>query len=242
MSGAATDRKTTGKADAQALARSWFTLAEAGDLLALLAALSVRKRAMEAAREVMKADPARYAAFVQMFVAGLADRRPRVRFEAAHALDQFGDARCRSSLADLMDDPVPRVRWMAMHALSCHACGEETVSPDPAVEARIAAAALTDPSIRVRRNAAGALGLARRPSAVPTLRRLLAAETDAKLRNMAAWALDQCEEAAATTFAASRSEAVSASLKTDGRRRTIHEMDAAVAAEAAIATTPVGRI
>ena len=182
-----------GSEAARALANRWFALARAGDLPALLAALAVKKKGLEAAREVMRADGAAYDAFVAVLVAGLADRRPPVRFGCAHALDQFGDARCQPELTVLMDDPVPRVRWMAMHALSCHACGEETVSPDPAVEDRIVRAVLSDPSIQVRRNAAGALGLSARPSGAPVLRRVIAQESDPKLVAMAAWALQQCE-------------------------------------------------
>jgi len=119
-----------------------------------------------------------------------------VRFECAHALDQFGDARCVGPLAALMDVKVPRVRWMAMHALSCHACGEDTVSLDPAIAARIARAAMEDASPRVRRNAAVALGLAAAPASAPILRELLAREADPKLRRMAQWAVEQCEAAA----------------------------------------------
>ncbi len=135
-----------------------------------------------------------YRGFVELFLAGLGHRTARVRFGSAHALDQFGDERCREPLVRLMEDPVPRVRWMAMHALSCHACGGGAAGLDAEVEARIIQAANHDPSIKVRRHAAGALGLGRGAQAAPVLRALLETETDAKLRNMAAWALGQCEE------------------------------------------------
>jgi hypothetical protein len=177
------------------LAARWFALAREGDLPGLMKSMAVKKRQLEAARALMRAQAGAYEAFVQAILAGLADRRPRVRFECAHALDQFGDARCVAPLAALMDDKVPRVRWMAMHALSCHACGEDTVSPDPAIAARIARAAMEDASPRVRRNAAVALGLAAAPASAPVLR-VLTREADPKLRRMARWALEQCEAAA----------------------------------------------
>ncbi len=181
-------------ADARALAERWFALARDGDLPALLRSTAIGKARLEAAREVMRVDPLAYRGFVELFLAGLAHRTARVRFGSAHALDQFGDERCREPLVRLMEDPVPRVRWMAMHALSCHACGGGAGGLDAEVEARIIAAANHDPSIKVRRHAAGALGLGRGAHAAPVLRALLETETDPKLRNMAAWALGQCEK------------------------------------------------
>src|SRR5579872_1560294 len=145
--------------DAQTLAERWFALAAEVELGPLFHALAVGKRRLEAARDAMRVDAPRYAAFQAALVRGLAARRPRERFEAAHALDIFGDASTRRRLAPLMDDPVPRVRWMAMHALSCHACGEKPDALEAEVRARIARAAKSDPSPRVRRHASVALTL-----------------------------------------------------------------------------------
>jgi hypothetical protein len=175
--------------DAEALAEGWFTLAEAGDLAALGRAFAIGKTRTQAAREVMRRDPARYQAFVQTLVDGLASRRVRVRFTLAHALDTFGDEHCRPHLIPLMEDPVPRVRWMAMHALSCHACGDKPGALEPEVEARIGRAALGDPSIKVRRNAVLALGTAR--AHADLLRELAATDADVKVRRNAEWALTQ---------------------------------------------------
>lgn len=175
------------------MAELWFSLARAGDLPTLLKSLVVKKAQLEVAREVMKADERAYEDFVQTLIAGLSHRRPRVRFECAGALDRFGDASCREPLARLMDDPVPRVRWMAMHALSCHACGAAAGGLDAELEARIIRAANEDASLRVRRNAAVALGLAGGRGAIPALRTIIETESDAKLQRMARWALSQCE-------------------------------------------------
>lgn len=175
--------------DAEALGERWFSLAEAGDLAALGRAFAIGKTRTHAAREVMRRDPARYQAFVQVLIDGLASRRAPIRFALAHALDTFGDDRCRPHLIALMEDPVPRVRWIAMHALSCHACGEKPAALEPEVGARIVRAALGDPSIKVRRHAVISLGLA--GARGDLLRELAASDPDAKLRRNAEWALTQ---------------------------------------------------
>jgi HEAT repeat protein len=180
--------KSVAQIDAEALAERWLALAEAGDLRALAIALAVGKGRIEAARAVMQRAPDRYAAFRQALVGGLAAANPRTRFECAHALDLFGDATTREPLARLMDDPVPRVRWIAMHALSCHACGEKPGALEADVRERIMHAAANDPSPQVRRHAALALGLAHEAGAAPVLDAMLARESDAKTLRMAGWA------------------------------------------------------
>ena len=175
--------------DAEELAGRWFELAEAGELRALCRALAVSRRRIEAARAVMQRSRRRYAAFQQALVSGLNARTHRTRFECAAALDQFGDASTRAPLARLMDDRVPRVRWMAMHALSCHACGEKPGALEASIRERIIAAALGDESVHVRRHAAVALALAREAAAAPVLELMLSRETDRRLRMGVTWAL-----------------------------------------------------
>jgi HEAT repeat protein len=124
-------------------------------------------------------------------VDGLSARSHRTRFECAGALDQFGDASTRAPLARLMDDRVPRVRWMAMHALTCHACGEKSGALEDVVRERIIAAAVGDESVHVRRHAAVALALAGETAAAAVLERMLSHETDRRLRVGVAWALGE---------------------------------------------------
>jgi hypothetical protein len=174
--------------DAETLAERWFALAQADQLGALAQAMAVGKGRLQVAREVMQQSPERYAAFQAALVGGLASSQSRIRFECAHALDQFGDANTRPALARLMADAVPRVRWMAMHALSCHACGAKPDRLEAAIRERIIDAAAHDPSPQVRRHAAVSLGLAHETSATPVLEAMLGRETDAKTRRMAAWA------------------------------------------------------
>ena len=175
-------------ADAEQLAALWFALADARELAALGRAMAVSKARLHAARLAMERQPERYGAFQQALVDGLRSERSRVRFECAHALDTFGDASVRPALARLMDDPVPRVRWMAMHGLSCHACGEKPGALEAEIRERIIDAATHDPSPQVRRHAAVALGLAHEAAGAPVLDAMLSRESDAKTQRMAAWA------------------------------------------------------
>src|SRR5436189_6451148 len=50
---------------------------------------------------------------------GLADPHPRVRWWCVQLLDHVPDARAVTAVADLLDDPVPRVRRHAAPALGC---------------------------------------------------------------------------------------------------------------------------
>ena len=123
-------------ADAGELAEQWFTLAEAGDLDTLWKVMGVGKTRSEAAQAIMLLDRPRYERFVGTVIEGLGHPNSRARFEYAHVLDSFGDARCVAPLRALMNDKVARVRWMAMHAITCHACGGVTCPDDPELIAR----------------------------------------------------------------------------------------------------------
>jgi hypothetical protein len=182
-------RRAAAMSDADMLAEQWFALAEAEDLRPLGRALQIGKTRKQGARAVMRRQTARYRSFQQALVRGLGARRDRVRFMCAAELDTFGDATTRPPLARLMDDPVPRVRWMAMHALSCHGCGEKPGALEPQYRERIVQAAMSDPSVRVRHHAAVGLGLMGDLGAAPMLRELLAHETDARLVRGVTWAL-----------------------------------------------------
>jgi len=59
---------------------------------------------------------------VELALRGLEHRNPKVRYNCAHALDWLGDDRCVSALVALLNDPVPRVRAIALHALQCDDC------------------------------------------------------------------------------------------------------------------------
>jgi len=192
---AAASRAQARVADAAALAERWFALARSENLQELVVALAVGKARMMGARDVMQRERAHYDAFLDVLLAGTANTNARIRFECAHALDSFGDTRCREPLFRLMDDPVPRVRRIAIHALSCHACNEASCVDDRSVHKRIAQHALSDASIQVRRHAAGALGTIAAPTTVDALRAIIARDTDPGLLRAARWALSRCNAA-----------------------------------------------
>jgi HEAT repeat protein len=113
-------------------------------------------------------------------------------------MDHFADARCAAPLRAMLNDTVPRVRWAALHSLSCEACKLAPIAQnDDLVELTIALA-LHDPSIRVRRTATYTLGgNCYDPRAVEALEQLLAYATDAAILRGARWALDQQQRLAA---------------------------------------------
>jgi hypothetical protein len=180
--------------DAAELAENWFALAEAGDLDRLWHAMGVGKHRSNAARAIMLADQPRYDRFVDVIVLGLAHRNGRARFEYAHILDSFGDARCIAPLRALMDDPVPRVRWMAIHALTCHDCNEATCPDDPELLERITHHLHHDESAKVRFHAAIALGEAGGIGARATLEAVVAEAADPRLKRAAAYGLKTLAE------------------------------------------------
>jgi len=181
--------KSAADLDAEQLAGEWFALSEAGDLNRLLRAIQVGKGRLEAARAVMQRDRGRYLAFQQVLVGGVQARHPKQRQLSAHALDSFGEAWTRPALIAAMDDPAPRVRWMAMHALSCHACGDKPEGLEAHVQGRIIAAATKDPNRKVRFHATHALAAGAVRAAIPALLEIRAHETDTKLRDAARYAL-----------------------------------------------------
>lgn len=158
--------------------------AVAGDPKAMADRPGVGSWCAKMVRDMLEVRPADRARVLAVLLQGLGHPNPRVRFECAHALDTYGDASCRAGLVALMDDPVPRVRWMAMHALSCDACKDDLFGDDAEVRERIAALALEDPSVQVRRHAIPALAAAGGPRVLDALQAIVARETDpTALRN-----------------------------------------------------------
>ncbi len=98
----------------------------------------------------------------QALVDGLRDPRPPVRYWCAQLLDHVPDERALYAVVPLLDDPVDRVRRIAVHTLGCVACkpGANVDLPPDLVE-RIAQMAQADPSRKVRGEAAYALACRR---------------------------------------------------------------------------------
>ncbi len=101
---------------------------------------------------IIAENPEDWRRVVDAYILGLSHKSSRVRYECAHMLDRFGDPRAVESLVNLSFDHVPRVRWMALHALSCDICKTERPTSDKAF-GRAVELALTDESVQVRRHA-----------------------------------------------------------------------------------------
>jgi hypothetical protein len=68
---------------------------------------------------------------VDAAIAGLSDPDPRVRYGAADFMDHHADEDCAEKLRDMaLNDPVPYVRDVALHALGCQRCKPEPLAVD----------------------------------------------------------------------------------------------------------------
>ncbi len=131
-----------------------------------------------AARDRVAGEPALWAKVVDVLLAGLNHANPKVRYECAHALDTYDDGRAAPFLSPLIDDPVPRVRRMAIHALVCDACKSAPAPWSEDICARVSDHLLNDPSVQVRRHASYEIGRCEPDLARRTLERVLVQETD----------------------------------------------------------------
>jgi len=133
-----------------------------------------------------------YTRLVDALLANVDHPHPRVRFGVAQAMDHFADARCAAPLRAMLSDAVPRVRWAALHSLSCEACKLAPIARNDDLVELVIALALHDPSIRVRRVATYNLGGdCYDLRAVAALEQLLAHATDAAILRGARWALSK---------------------------------------------------
>ena len=116
-------------------------------------------------------------------IRGMAHPNPKMRVWCTAILDHMEaewEARCIQAVIERLSDDVPRVRSMAVHALSCQIC--HPALPDVDVVAPLLQLALNDPSIRVRRAAVRHLALLPYDDrVVEALQDRLAGETDAFL-------------------------------------------------------------
>ena len=94
---------------------------------------------------------------IEALIWGLSHESPVVRRCCLELLDQHPDARTVPHILSRLEDPVPRVRWHAVHALVCDTCkaGASFLTPD--VAARLRQVAEHDPSPKVRNYAHRAL-------------------------------------------------------------------------------------
>ena len=89
---------------------------------------------------------------------GLAHPNPQVRWWSIQLLDHCPDARAIDAIGPLLDDPVPRVRRNAVHAVTCRVCKPAWSATLPAtVGERLAVLAASDANDEVRAEATAAL-------------------------------------------------------------------------------------
>jgi hypothetical protein len=168
-----------------------------GAIQELLAALGIPARDILALRAHL-VETGGYTTLVDALLQGVGHSHPRTRFLAAQAMDHFADPRCAAPLRELLRDPVPRVRWAALHSLSCEECKLAPIATNDDLVELVSALALGDPSIRVRRVATDTRGSGCfDPRAVAALETLLARETDAAILRGAQWALGRQRQLAA---------------------------------------------
>jgi hypothetical protein len=103
---------------------------------------------------------------------GLDHPNAKVRYECAHLLDSFGDERCVHALTTLLEDPVPRVRAIALHSLVCDACKLTPLRGRPDLLALTIDWATNDPHRRVKQEATRVLAESNQPQAIAALRTL----------------------------------------------------------------------
>ena len=84
---------------------------------------------------------------------GLGHWSPVVKRVCLEILDTHPDAGTVPLIVALLDDPVPRVRWHAVHALSCEGCKAGASVMTAEIARKVDELATSDPSPRVRNQA-----------------------------------------------------------------------------------------
>jgi hypothetical protein len=175
------------------LSREVTELAWSKDVVELTRRLVLPRRDLLALRTLI-VERGEHAALVDALLEAITHQSPRVRYDCVHALDHFADERCMEPLWHALEDPVPRVRRMALHVLSCDVCKLNPLPAHDDLVALVMAHALTDPSINVRRHATVALGsFPGDAQAIQMLERLVTHETDRAIRREARNALRRCQ-------------------------------------------------
>jgi hypothetical protein len=95
---------------------------------------------------------------LQALVDGLSDPNPRIRWWCVQLLDHVPDPLAVVAICTVLDDPVPRVRRNAAHALGCLLCKPAWDRSLPSdVLGRLTSMAAADPNAKVRAEARQAL-------------------------------------------------------------------------------------
>lgn len=178
----------------QQIERSADRLADAakcGDLADLFAAMRIGARELEQARARL-VERGEYPVLIDALLIAIESPEARTRYLAAQAMDFFADERCAAPLARCLRDPVPRVRWAAIHALGCAACKLAPLVAPCDLVAELVELALNDPSVSVRRVATYELGqVCADPRAVAAIEQIARDADDTTILRTARRALRQ---------------------------------------------------
>jgi hypothetical protein len=153
----------------------------------LVKVLGSRSRRVRAAVEIQLESLGK--AGVDAAIAGLSDPDPRVRCGAADFMDHHADEDCVDKLRDMaLNDPVPYVRDMALHALGCQRCKPEPLAVDTLDI--IILRAKTEESWKKRRGAVWSLAQRNTdPGVKETLEFLATHDPDPRVADAARWGL-----------------------------------------------------
>lgn len=174
-------RKQARQQHIQLLAEHLLSAAQQQDLAALFRALVISARDGLAVRSYLVAQ-GQYGLIIDLLLTGVAHPSARIRFLTAQALDHFADQRCAEALQRLLHDPVPRVRWAAIHSLQCAACKLTPLATGDDIVTMLIDLARNDPSVKVRRVAAYELGqVCPDPRAIAALEQLQAETSDSTI-------------------------------------------------------------
>jgi hypothetical protein len=171
-------RKLARQQHIQALAERLLSAARQQDLAALFRGLMISARDGLAVRQCL-VEQGHYTLIIDLLLSGAAHPSARMRFLSAQAMDHFADQRCAEPLQRLLGDPVPRVRWAALHSLQCEACKLTPLATGGDMLTTLIDMARSDPSVKVRRVAAYELGqICPDPQAIAALEQILAEASD----------------------------------------------------------------
>jgi HEAT repeat protein len=127
----------------------------ASDDTALIDELATPHRAGQAYKALM----ARGAAATAAVVRGLGHESADARYHCCRLLDQLLTPDALAPLIGMLDDPDERVRYTALHSLSCDRCKDDVCLPsDGPLLAKALELLAADPSAHVRAHAIEAVG------------------------------------------------------------------------------------
>ena len=137
-----------------------------------------------------KALMARGAAATAAIVHGLKHPSADTRLYCCRLLDQLLTPEALAPLIAMLDDPDERVRYTALHSLSCDRCKDDVCLPtDGPLLAKAMKLLADDPSAHVRAHALGAVGRSAHidADALSAIARAAAADPSPAVRKKARW-------------------------------------------------------